>query len=67
LPTGRATRDPCSKSANPVIPTTPATAANYRILEINNNPGLVPFHFPWKGESQDVAGAMIRMLLAHAA
>lgn len=50
-----------------VDPMTPATPTNYRILEINNNPGLVPFHFPWKGESQDVAGAMIRMLLAHAA
>ena len=43
-------------------PTVPATADNFRILEVNNNPGLVPFHFPWEGQSQDVAGAIVDLL-----
>ena len=44
-------------------PSAPATAGNYTILEANSNPGMIPFHFPWIGEPQDVAGALMERLL----
>ncbi|KAF0224707.1 MAG: hypothetical protein FD176_889 [Rhodospirillaceae bacterium] len=44
-------------------PSMPASPDNYRILEINSNPGLVPYHFPWEGPPQNIAGAILRMLL----
>lgn len=40
----------------------PAEKNNYSILEVNSSPGLVPFHFPWEGDVQDVAGSLVRML-----
>lgn len=43
-------------------PTVPAAPDNYWILELNRNPGLTPYHFPWGGESQDVSGAILDML-----
>ncbi len=43
-------------------PVQPANVGNYHILEVNNRPGLVPFHFPWEGEAQDVAMPIIQAL-----
>jgi len=44
-------------------PTAPAADGNYVVLEANSSPGMVPFHFPWQGEPQDVAGALMDGLL----
>jgi hypothetical protein len=44
-------------------PTAPATDRNFVVLEANSSPGMVPFHFPWQGEPQDVAGALMDALL----
>ena len=43
-------------------PAVPATGNNYWILELNRNPGLTPYHFPWKGRGQDVSGAILDFL-----
>jgi|AGTN01.3.fsa_nt_gi D-alanine-D-alanine ligase and related ATP-grasp enzymes len=43
-------------------PLVPASLDNYRILEINSNPGVVPYHFPWEGAPQDVCTPMVRLL-----
>ncbi|WP_042703988.1 hypothetical protein [Azospirillum sp. B506] len=43
-------------------PAVPARHGNYWILELNRNPGLPPFHFPWRGEAQDVSGAILDAL-----
>jgi D-alanine-D-alanine ligase-like ATP-grasp enzyme len=40
----------------------PAASDNHWILEINSAPGVVPFHFPWEGEPQDVCGALVERL-----
>jgi D-alanine-D-alanine ligase-like ATP-grasp enzyme len=44
-------------------PSVPATPDNYVVLEANSSPGMIPFHFPWTGEPQDVAGALVAALL----
>lgn len=44
-------------------PAAPAAYGNYWILEMNRNPGLTPYHFPWRGEVQDIAGAILDFLL----
>lgn len=44
-------------------PRVPAAADNYVVLEANSSPGMIPFHFPWVGEPQDVAGALVEGLL----
>jgi D-alanine-D-alanine ligase-like ATP-grasp enzyme len=43
-------------------PSLPATPDNYRVLEINSSPGVVPYHFPWEGEVQDVCTPLLRLL-----
>lgn len=43
--------------------TAPCRPETYRVLEVNAAPGMVHFHFPWTGEPQDVAGAIIALLL----
>lgn len=48
-----------TKVGNPSVPADPG---NYRILELNSNPGVVPYHFPWEGEPQDVCTPIIRLL-----
>lgn len=35
---------------------------NYAILEINANPALSPFYFPWKGKEIDIGSRIIDML-----
>lgn len=40
-------------------PAAPARHGSYWILEMNRNPGLTPYHFPWRGEAQDVSGAIL--------
>ena len=40
----------------------PATGDSYHILEINGGPGLGDHHYPWRGQPQDVAGAIIDYL-----
>lgn len=44
-------------------PAQPASANGYAVLEINSNPGLLPYHHPWEGPPQDVAGALVELLL----
>lgn len=44
-------------------PAVPAALDNYVVLEANSSPGMVPFHFPWQGAPQDVAGALMDALL----
>lgn len=44
-------------------PTQPAAPDNFTILEANNRPGLVPFHFPWEGEPQDVSTPIVAALM----
>ncbi|CBS88969.1 hypothetical protein [Azospirillum lipoferum] len=48
-------------------PSLPAQRGNYWILELNRNPGITPYHFPWRGEEQDVAGAILDFLAQGAA
>lgn len=43
-------------------PAVPARPGNHWILEMNRNPGLTPYHFPWRGEGQDVSGAILDFL-----
>lgn len=43
-------------------PSVPATSENWRILEMNSNPGVVPYYFPWEGEPQDVCADILQML-----
>lgn len=43
-------------------PATPAGKGDYWILEMNRNPGLTPYHFPWRGVEQDVSGAILDFL-----
>lgn len=43
-------------------PSLPATPDNWRILEVNSNPGVVPYHFPWEGAPQDVCGPILEMV-----
>lgn len=45
----------------------PARPDNYWILEVNASPGIGTFHYPWEGEPQDAAGAILEFLLADAA
>lgn len=40
----------------------PASATNHHILEINSAPGLVTFHFPWRGPPIDAAGRVVEWL-----
>lgn len=40
----------------------PASAENYRLLEINSSPGVATFHYLWEGAVQDVSGAILDML-----
>jgi D-alanine-D-alanine ligase-like ATP-grasp enzyme len=40
----------------------PAAAGNHWVLELNSSPGLLPYHHPWEGAPQDVAGAILRHL-----
>ncbi len=42
----------------------PATDNNYWILELNANPALIAFYDPWAGETVDVAGKIVQMLVA---
>lgn len=35
---------------------------NYAILEINSNPSVVPFYFPWDGEKVDIGAHIIKLL-----
>ena len=43
----------------------PATNDNYHVLEINGKgPGFVDHHYPWSGQSRDVAGQLIDHLSA---
>ncbi len=41
----------------------PATDDNYWILELNANPALIAFYYPWAGEKVDVAGKIVQMLV----
>lgn len=43
-------------------PAVPAGDGAYWVLEINRNPGLTPYHFPWKGVEQNVSGAILDLL-----
>ncbi|WP_029010586.1 hypothetical protein [Azospirillum halopraeferens] len=43
-------------------PAQPPTAGTVAVLEINAKPGLLPYHYPWEGPPQDVAGAVIGLL-----
>ncbi|PWC40606.1 hypothetical protein [Azospirillum sp. TSO35-2] len=43
-------------------PAAPARHGNHWILEMNRNPGLTPYHFPWRGGAQDVSGAILDAL-----
>ena len=44
-------------------PTQPAEPGNHWVLELNGAPGLTSFYYPWEGEPQDVAGALIERLM----
>lgn len=46
-------------------PQRPAGDGGYWILELNRHPGLTPYHHPWRGEEQDVAGAVLDFLQRH--
>lgn len=48
-------------------PQRPAADDGYWILELNRHPGVTPYHHPWKGEEQDVAGAILDFLQRHGA
>lgn len=39
-----------------------ANPTNYRVLEINSSPGVLPYHYPWEGPPQDVSGAILDLL-----
>lgn len=43
-------------------PRLPAVDGNHWILELNRHPGLTPYHHPWRGKGQDVAGAILDFL-----
>lgn len=43
-------------------PAEPATPGNHWILEMNRSPGVTPYHHPWKGEPQNVCGAVLDLL-----
>lgn len=43
-------------------PKLPRDGGNYWILEMNRHPGVAPYHRAWKGESQDVCGAILDFL-----
>lgn len=45
-------------------PRAQAAPGNHWVLEVNSDPGLTSFYFPWEGEPQDVAGALIERLMA---
>jgi D-alanine-D-alanine ligase-like ATP-grasp enzyme len=40
----------------------PAKPGNHHILELNRCPGFSTCHFPWRGKSYDVAGAIVDYL-----
>ena len=44
-------------------PAAPAAPGNHWVLEVNSDPGLTSFYFPWEGEPQDVGGALIERLM----
>ena len=46
--------------------TVPATPDNHAILELNGSPGVLPYHFPWRGRPQDVSGAILDYLIRDA-
>jgi D-alanine-D-alanine ligase-like ATP-grasp enzyme len=39
-----------------------ATGDNYHVLELNCGPGFQTNHYPWRGQSRDVAGAIMDYL-----
>lgn len=41
----------------------PAAPGNHWVLEVNSSPGVVLYHYPWEGESQDVSGAIVDRLI----
>lgn len=43
-------------------PARPAAAGNHCVLEVNASAGLLPFHYPWEGPAQDIAGAIVDYL-----
>lgn len=43
-------------------PTRPAADGNHSVLEVNASPGLLPFHYPWEGPTQDIGGAILDYL-----
>lgn len=43
-------------------PAAEARPDNYAVIEVNSAPGMICFHFPWAGEAQDMAGAIVAML-----
>lgn len=43
-------------------PAEPAAPGNHWILEMNRSPGVTPYHHPWKGEPQNVCGAVLDLL-----
>jgi D-alanine-D-alanine ligase-like ATP-grasp enzyme len=44
-------------------PAAPAAPGNHWVLEVNSDPGLTSFYFPWEGEPQDVGRALIERLM----
>ena len=44
-------------------PAAPAAPGNHWVLEVNSDPGLTSFYFPWEGEPQDAGGALIERLM----
>ena len=42
--------------------TQPAMPGNHWVLEINSNIGVLPYHYPWEGRSQNVTGAVLDFL-----
>jgi D-alanine-D-alanine ligase-like ATP-grasp enzyme len=41
----------------------PVEPDNYKVLEINSTPGVLPFYFPWQGSSQDIYSVLIDRLI----
>lgn len=48
-------------------PLLPAAPGNHWVLEVNSTPGLLPYHYPWRGAPQDIGGAILDYLQAHQA
>ncbi len=43
----------------------PATQDNYWFIELNANPGLSPFYYPWQGATVDIGGHLLSLLSRH--